>query len=192
MDDGGAMNVAPTYSVEAGRLQLRQFRARGNTDRIFRYKTCHPSHPTGFCPCDEHGIAAMWFYIKAALLNLVLVLPFNRLSLWTLRRMGATIGSNVFISAGAWIDPMFPDLLTIEDDVMIGVGAKIGFHEFRVSEFIVGRVTLGKGSLIGGFCIIGPGVHIGEGATVAGGAVVARDVPAHSIAGGNPARVVSS
>jgi acetyltransferase-like isoleucine patch superfamily enzyme len=186
------MNTAQPPSVEAGRSQLRQFRAKGCPDQIFKYPTCHPSHPTGFCPCDEHGGRAAWFYIKAALLNLVLALPINGLSLWTLRKLGAAIGSNVYISAGAWIDPMFPDLLTIEDDVLIGVGARIGFHEFRVSEFVAGRVTLGKGCLIGGFSLIGPGVHIGEGATIAGGAVVARDVPAHSIAGGNPARVVSA
>lgn len=183
------MAAEPT-SVKAGRALLRQFRAKGCPDHVFRYPTCHPSQPTGFCPCDEHGITAAWFYTKAAILNLVLALPFNRLSQWTLRRMGATIGRSVFISPAVWVDPMFPDLLTIEDDVMIGSGAKISFHEFRISEFIAGRVTLGRGSLIGGFCMIGPGVHVGEGATIAGGAVVARDVPAHSIAGGNPARVV--
>jgi acetyltransferase-like isoleucine patch superfamily enzyme len=162
------------------------------TERLFRYPTCHPSHPTGFCPCDERGLKTVWFYLKATFLNLVLALPFNGLSLWTLRKMGATIGRDVYISAGVWIDPMFPDLLTIEDDVLLGVGVRIAFHEFRASEFVAGRVTLGKGSIIGGFSLIGPGVHVGEGATIAGGAVIARDVPAHSIAGGNPARVVSS
>jgi len=184
------MNTPEQHPIEEGRSKLRLFRARGCPDRIFRYPTCHPSLPTGFCPCDDHGIRAAWFYTKATLLNVVLALPFNGLSLWTLRRMGSTIGRNVYISAGAWIDPMFPDLLTIEDNVLIGVGARIGFHEFRVAEFVAGRVTLGKGSLIGAFSLIGPGVSIGEGATIAGGAVVARDVPAHSIAGGNPARVI--
>jgi len=186
------MNTAQPPSIDEGRSRLRQFRARDCPDRLFRYPTCHPSHPTGFCPCDETGFRAAWFYIKATLLNLVLALPFNGLSVWSLRKMGATIGRNVYISAGAWIDPMFPDLLTIEDDVLLGVGARIAFHEFRATEFIAGRVTLGKGSLIGGFSLIGPGVRVGEGATIAGGAVVARDVPPSSIAGGNPARVVSS
>jgi len=184
--------TAQPPSIEAGTLRLKQFRDKGCPDRVFKYPTCHPSHPTGFCPCDQHGARAVGFYIKAALLNLILALPFNGLSLWALRRMGAEIGRNVYISAGVWIDPMFPDLLTIEDDVLIGVGARIGFHEFRISEFVAGRVTLKRGCLIGGFSIIGPGVQIGEGATIAGGAVVARDVPAHSIAGGNPARVVSA
>jgi acetyltransferase-like isoleucine patch superfamily enzyme len=186
------MNATQTPSIEEGRNRFREFRTRDCPDRLFKYPTSHPSQPTGFCPCDEAGFGAAWFYIKATLLKIVLSLPFNNLSVWTLRKMGATIGRNVYISAGAWVDPMFPDLLTIEDDVLIGAGAKIAFHEFRVAEFVAGRVTLGKGSLIGGFSLIGPGVHVGEGATIAGGAVVARDVPPHSIAGGNPARVVSS
>lgn len=179
-------------SIEAGRARLAAFLMKDCPDRVFHYPTCHPSHPTGFCPCDEGGIRTFWFYTKATFLNFILSLPFNSLSVWVLRRMGATIGSNVYVSAGVWIDPMFPQLLTIEDDVLIGSGAKIGFHEFRASEFFAGRVHIGRGVIIGGFSLIGPGVHIGEGTTIAGGAVIGRDIPAGSIAGGNPARVISS
>jgi serine acetyltransferase len=186
------MEVSQPASVQEGRARLAEFLKKGCKDRLFRHPTCHPSHPTGFCPCDEGGIRAAWFYTKSTLLSIVLALPFDSLTNWTLRKMGATIGRNVYISAGAWIDPMFPQLLTIEDDVLVGVGAKIAFHEFCANEFVAGRVELGRGSIIGGFSLIGPGVRIGEGATVAGGAVIGRDVPPGSIAGGNPARVVSS
>ncbi|MGE5193469.1 MAG: acyltransferase [Deltaproteobacteria bacterium] len=48
--------------------------------------------------------------------------------------------------------------IVIEDDVWVGIGA-----------------------------IVLKGVHIGRGATVAAGAVVSRDVPAGSLAAGNPA-----
>ncbi|MCX7670135.1 MAG: acyltransferase, partial [Anaerolineae bacterium] len=51
--------------------------------------------------------------------------------------------------------------ITIEDDVWIGAGA-----------------------------IITDGVHIGRGAVVAAGAVVTQDVPAHTVVGGVPARVL--
>ena len=186
------MGKAHQCSVEEGRARLAGFLKKDCPDRVFRQPTCHPSQPTGFCPCDEGGIRAAWFYAKATLLNIVLALPFNSISIWILRKMGATVGRNVYISAGAWIDPMFPQLLTIEDDVLLGVGARIAFHEFRTNEFVAGRVDLGRGSLIGGFSLIGPGVRVGEGATVAGGAVIAKDVPPGSIAGGNSARVVSS
>ena len=35
-----------------------------------------------------------------------------------------------------------------------------------------------------------PGVHIGDGAIVAAYSVVTRDVPAYTLAGGNPAREI--
>ncbi len=44
---------------------------------------------------------------------------------------------------------------------------------------------------IGSRAMILKGVHIGEGAVIAAGAVVTRDVPAHSLAAGVPARVIS-
>lgn len=43
---------------------------------------------------------------------------------------------------------------------------------------------------IGAGAIITDGVHIGRGAVVAAGAVVTKDVPAHTVVGGVPARVL--
>lgn len=43
---------------------------------------------------------------------------------------------------------------------------------------------------LGGGVIVLPGVTVGRGAVVGAGAVVTRDVPANSIAAGNPARVI--
>jgi acetyltransferase-like isoleucine patch superfamily enzyme len=119
-----------------------------------------------------------------------LKLPFNTLKIALLRWSGARVGRDVFISTDVWIDPTFPELLTIEDEVMLGVGVKIFLHAFDRDHFEAGRVRLGKRVIIGGFAIIGHGVEIGEGAVVAGGAVAGRDVPAGRAAIGNPARVV--
>ena len=35
-----------------------------------------------------------------------------------------------------------------------------------------------------------PGIHIGDGAVIAANSVVAKDIPAYCIAGGNPCRVI--
>ena len=182
--------MIPPGHHEQCRKNFHRFLAGESGERVFAAPTCHPSQPTGFCPCDGPLPARLWFYAKAWLLLTVLKLAWNGPKLKLLRHCGARVGHNVFISTDVWIDPTFPQLLTIEDDVMIGVGVKIALHEFRPREFRAGRVTIREGAVIGGFALIGHGVEIGEGAVVAGGAAVGRDVPAHRLAIGNPARIM--
>ena len=173
------------------RLQaFKGFLAGQTPERIFTAPTCHPSRPTGFCPCDGGRLARLFFYARAWLLLTVLKLGWNRPKLALLRRYGAQVGRDVFISTEVWIDPAFPQLLKIEDEVMVGVGAKIALHEFGPAQFRAGKVIIRRGAVIGGFALIGHGVEIGEGAVVAGGAVVGRDVPDRSVAIGNPARIL--
>ncbi len=50
--------------------------------------------------------------------------------------------------------------------------------------------TIGNDVWIGHGAVIMPGVAIGDGAIIATGAVVTKDVPAYTIAGGNPASVI--
>lgn len=179
-----------TCPSNPGVQKFKDFLAGKTGDRVFTHAAGHPSQPTGFCPCDQGPLAVLWFYFKATLLVTLLKLPFNGPKISLLRKLGARIGQHVFISVDVWIDPAFPRLLTIEDHVMVGVGARIAMHEFGQDQFRAGRVTIRKGAIIGGFSLIGYGVEIGEGATVAGGAVVPRDVPPGMIAIGNPARVL--
>ncbi len=53
-----------------------------------------------------------------------------------------------------------------------------------------GDTVVGNDVWIGQHATILPGVHIGDGAIIAANAVVAKDVPAFHIAGGNPARII--
>jgi len=53
-----------------------------------------------------------------------------------------------------------------------------------------GATVIGNDVWIGYDSLVMPGVHIGNGAIVAARSVVVSDVPAYSVVGGNPARVI--
>lgn len=55
-----------------------------------------------------------------------------------------------------------------------------------------GPVIIGNDVWIGDKATILPGVTIGDGVVVAANAVVTKDVPAYSVVGGNPARILKS
>lgn len=86
------------------------------------------------------------------------------------------------------------------ESITIGEGAKIA-HDVTIMdgdghtveyEGYIGKkpIVIGNHVWIGTKSIILKGVTIGEGAIVAAGSVVTRDVPAHSIVAGNPAKVL--
>ena len=52
------------------------------------------------------------------------------------------------------------------------------------------EVTIGDNVWVGGNTVILPGVHIGDCCVIGAGSVVTKDIPAWSIAAGNPCRVI--
>ena len=56
-------------------------------------------------------------------------------------------------------------------------------------EYGIG-ITIGDNVWIGGDCVICPGVHIGDNAVIGAGSVVIKDIPAWSVAAGNPCKVI--
>ena len=52
------------------------------------------------------------------------------------------------------------------------------------------KVVIGNNVWIGAGVSIMPEVHVGENAVIAGGAVVTKDVPANTVVGGNPAKLI--
>ena len=55
---------------------------------------------------------------------------------------------------------------------------------------ILSPVVIRKNAWIGANATILPGVTVGENAIVAAGAVVSKDVPANTIVGGVPAKII--
>lgn len=84
--------------------------------------------------------------------------------------------------------------IQIGSDVVISQGAHLcaGDHAIREPGFAVRKepITIDDGAWIAADAFIGPRVHIGKGAVVGARAVVVRDVPADSVVGGNPARLI--
>jgi acetyltransferase-like isoleucine patch superfamily enzyme len=182
------MTKDPTLAAFQERLQAL---LQGESDeRLLCQAIGHPSRPTGLCHCDQSLLATLRITLRAVIMQSLLAGPFNRPKLVLLRWLGARIGDPVYLSPGVWIDPTYPQLLTIEDEVFLGMGVRITTHEFRRHELRVGRVILRRGSFIGAHAMIGCGIEVGEGATVAAGAALARDVPAGCTAIGNPARII--
>jgi maltose O-acetyltransferase len=87
-----------------------------------------------------------------------------------------------------YIDEVFPELVTIEPGVVIGLRALIICHDDANRR--VAPVRIGRGAYIGAAAILLPGVTIGPLARIGAGAVVTRDVPAGETWAGVPARAL--
>lgn len=106
-----------------------------------------------------------------------------------------TIGKNVFINHGC----SFLDLggITIEDEVLIGPQVKLVTENHPLDPatrkgLITKPILIKQNAWIGAGATILPGVTVGENAVVAAGAVVSKDVPANTVVGGIPAKLIKS
>ena len=108
-----------------------------------------------------------------------------------------TIGERLFMNHYAIID--CHGEMTLGDDVWLGPHVYVGDfdHDLAVSkgpviarEVVCAPVRIGNHDWIGANAVVLKGVTIGDGAVVAAGAVVTKDIPAMTVAGGVPARVL--
>jgi acetyltransferase-like isoleucine patch superfamily enzyme len=104
-----------------------------------------------------------------------------------------TLGKNVFINHAC----SFLDMggIIIEDDVLIGpkVNLITENHPLDPADrqaLLLKPIIIKRNAWIGAAVTILPGVIIGENAVVAAGAVVSKDVPANTLVGGIPAKII--
>ncbi|TAK49694.1 MAG: acetyltransferase [Xanthobacteraceae bacterium] len=104
-------------------------------------------------------------------------------------------GPGSYVNAGAVLGAAsaFEAFVFINRGVGIGHHARFGpFVSIGPGVVIAGQVTIGKGAMIGAGAVVLPKITIGDNAVIGAGSVVTRDVPAHCLALGNPARIVKT
>ena len=106
------------------------------------------------------------------------------------------IGARVFVNQNCTFYALAA--ITIGDDVMIGPNVSLITSEHPVAPsqrraHLRGRpITIERGVWIAAGAIIIGGVTVGMNSVIAAGSVVTRDVPANTLVGGNPARLIRS
>ena len=109
--------------------------------------------------------------------------------------LGDRVGlSSTLIVAGNSIE--------IGEDTILGAGSMVFDNDFHalgprfswLTEYSKNSkpVKIGRGCFIGARSLILKGVTLGDRVIIGAGSVVTKDVPAYSIAAGNPARIVGS
>lgn len=131
-------------------------------------------------------------------------------------REGAVIGENCIIGRGAYIDAgvQIGDNCKVQNHALVYAPAVLGDGVFvgpaavftndtfprainpdgslkAATDWMMVGVKVGRGASIGARAVVLGGVTIGEWALVAAGAVVTKDVPAHALVAGTPARRVA-
>jgi UDP-2-acetamido-3-amino-2,3-dideoxy-glucuronate N-acetyltransferase len=114
---------------------------------------------------------------------------------------GCSLGQNVFVGAKAVVgagckvqnNVSLYDTVILEDEVFVGPSAVftnvVNPRAFVVRKDEYRETRVGRGASIGANATIVCGHAVGAYAFVAAGAVVSRDVPAHALVMGVPARV---
>lgn len=163
---------------------------------------------------EEYGQVSLWRVIKQFFKNIYLKQLQNMMD-WAIleplaprklrpslmRRMGCKVGKGCFIGDHVRIDQGHADMITLEDSVSVASGTRLLCHQRDFTHYYVGSdymklgytikpVVLKKGCLVGMESFVMPGVTVGEGAIVGAGSLVAKDIPAWTVAVGRPAKVV--
>jgi len=151
---------------------------RPRIKKCMSYREYVKARPVGPLRNSIHKIISL-------LLHFVL---FWRIRVLLYRLMGMRIIGLPYIGRECFLDPEFPELITIEDGATISSRVIIATHDS--SRDLVAPVTIKTKAFVGTGAIILPGVTVGEKSVVGAGSVVTRDVGPGDVVAGNPARFV--
>ena len=119
----------------------------------------------------------------------------------TLIHSKSSIASSAVIEKGVLIEShvVVSSQSLIEFGVFIKRGSVVGHHN-RIGAFtdinpgvtLSGKVTVGASCIIGSGAVVKDNITIGANTIIGVGSVVTKDIPANSVAYGNPCKVVRS
>jgi len=155
-------------------MEIEEIAYTGTANPVFDY----PKH-----------VGRIRLFFNSFVCHICRIIPFIEIKNSMYRMIGVKIGKNVVIAAYVVIDPFFPELITIEDNVIIGVGAIILAHEYSQEKLRKGRVHIKKRALIGAGSLVRCGVTIGKHAVIGAKSFVNKDIPDNTVAGGVPVKV---
>jgi acetyltransferase-like isoleucine patch superfamily enzyme len=155
-------------------MDIEEIPYTGNTNPVYDY----PKH-----------VGRIRLFFNSLVCHICRIIPFIEIKNSLYRMIGVKIGKNVVIAAYTVIDPFFPELITIEDNVIVGVGATILAHEYTQEKLRKGRVHIKKRALIGAGSLIRCGITVGEHAVVGAKSFVNKDIPDFTTVGGVPAKL---
>lgn len=110
---------------------------------------------------------------------------------------GVTLGDNVKVQNNA----LLYRHATLEDGVFIGPGAMLTNDKIprainpdgslkSADDWHAGHIQIGKGASIGAGAIVVTDVSVGAWAMIGAGALVTKNIPAHALVVGVPARII--
>lgn len=107
------------------------------------------------------------------------------------RAMGCHLGRRVTINT---VEIWDWDLITLQDDAMLGGNCIINGHLFEHGQLLFRPVIVGPGALVGAFAYIMPGVHMGERSVLAVMSMAKKgeQIAAQEIWGGVPAAYIKT
>lgn len=154
------------FEIESSRVKLNNFLNSNRTKFAFRIKCDLKDRIDYIYAVIFPGKQLFFFYLRFVLGRIAEKIDYSPIKVFLYRLMGVKIGEGVFISPSVIIDPHFPKLITIEDYVILGYGARIAAHEQTGMTYYIGRVTIKKGATVGGYASIRRGSTIPEMADV--------------------------